>query len=49
MDMDPESTLVRYGLGYLYWKLYRYDDAERELNELLRRDPKDPARRLHAR
>jgi superkiller protein 3 len=40
--LDPASTLVRYGLGYLYWKLYRYDDAERELIEVLRRDSKDP-------
>ncbi|HKY44729.1 MAG TPA: tetratricopeptide repeat protein, partial [Pyrinomonadaceae bacterium] len=40
--LDPESTLTRYGLGYLYWKLYRYEDAERELNEVLRRRPKDP-------
>jgi len=42
VEMDPESTLTRYGLGYLYWKLYRYDDAERELVEVLRRAPKDP-------
>ena len=41
VDMDPESTLTRYGLGYLYWKLYRYDDAERELLEVIRRAPKD--------
>jgi len=40
--LDPVATLTRYGLGYLYWKLYRYDDAERELKEVLRRDPKDP-------
>lgn len=39
--MDPESTLTRYGLGYLHWKLYRYADAERELLEVLRREPKD--------
>ena len=42
VELDPESTLTRYGLGYLYWKLYRYDDAERELLEVLRRDPKEP-------
>ena len=42
VELDPESTLTRYGLGYLYWKLYRYDDAERELLEVLRRDAKDP-------
>ncbi|HYK20486.1 MAG TPA: tetratricopeptide repeat protein [Pyrinomonadaceae bacterium] len=42
VEIDPESTLTRYGLGYLYWKLYRYDDAERELLEVLRRAPKEP-------
>lgn len=42
VGLDPASTLIRYGLGYLYWKLYRYDDAERELLEVLRRDAKDP-------
>ena len=42
VELDPESTLTRYGLGYLYWKLYRYGDAERELLEVLRRAPKDP-------
>ena len=42
VDLDPESTLTRYGLGYLYWKLYRYDDAERELLDVLRRAPNDP-------
>lgn len=42
LELDPESTLIRYGLGYLYWKLYRYEEAERELTEVLRRDSKDP-------
>lgn len=42
VGIDPDSTVVRYGLGYLYWKLYRYDDAERELLEVLRHAPKDP-------
>jgi len=40
--LDPESTITRYGLGYLFWKTYQYDDAERELLEVLRRAPKDP-------
>jgi tetratricopeptide (TPR) repeat protein len=40
--LDPESTITRYGLGYLHWKLYQYDDAERELLEVLRRAPNDP-------
>ena len=37
---SPRSCATVSGISY--WKLYRYDDAERELNELLRRDPKDP-------
>ena len=42
VELDPESTITRYGLGYLHWKLYQYDDAERELLEVLRRSPNDP-------
>lgn len=42
VEVDPESTITRYGLGYLHWKLYQYDDAERELLEVLRRSPNDP-------
>ncbi|HEY2971577.1 MAG TPA: tetratricopeptide repeat protein [Pyrinomonadaceae bacterium] len=42
VELEPESTLFRYGLGYLHWKLYRYDEAESELLEVLRRDSKDP-------
>lgn len=38
LALEPESTLFRYGLSYLYWKLVQYDDAERELIEILRRD-----------
>jgi tetratricopeptide (TPR) repeat protein len=41
VELAPEATLTRYGLGYLYWKQYRYDEAERELTEVLRRDEKD--------
>jgi predicted Zn-dependent protease len=41
LALAPDSNLTRYGLGYLYWKLYRYEEAERELTEVLRRDPKD--------
>ena len=40
--LDPESIITRYGLGYLHWKLYQYDNAERELLEVLRRAPNDP-------
>ena len=40
--LDGDSTITRYGLGYLHWKLYQYDDAERELLEVLRRTPNDP-------
>lgn len=42
VELDPESAVTRYGLGYLHWKLYQYDDAERELLEVLRRAPTDP-------
>jgi tetratricopeptide (TPR) repeat protein len=42
VELDSESTLFRYALGYAYWKLYRYDEAEHELLEVLRRDPDDP-------
>jgi tetratricopeptide (TPR) repeat protein len=41
VELEPDSTITRYGLGYLYWKLYRYDEAERELSEVLRRDQND--------
>lgn len=41
VELDPASTVFRYGLGYLYWKMYQYGDAERELTEVLRRDAKD--------
>lgn len=42
VELDPESTLTRYGLGYLHWKLYQYEEAERQLLEVLRREPNDP-------
>ena len=42
VELDPQSTITRYGLGYLHWKLYQYDDAERELLEVLRRSPNEP-------
>jgi tetratricopeptide (TPR) repeat protein len=42
VELEPESIPARYGLGYLHWKLYQYDEAERELWEVLRRDPKEP-------
>jgi tetratricopeptide (TPR) repeat protein len=41
--LEPTSTLFRYALGYLYWKLYRYEEAERELVEVLKQE-KDNAR-----
>jgi tetratricopeptide (TPR) repeat protein len=41
VELAPDETSTRYGLGYLYWKLYRYDEAERELAEVLRRDSRD--------
>ena len=42
VELDPESTLMRYGLGYLHWKLYQYNEAEQQLLEVLRRTPNDP-------
>src|SRR5689334_254363 len=36
VELEPESIAARYGLGYLHWKLYQYDEAERELREVLR-------------
>jgi tetratricopeptide (TPR) repeat protein len=42
VELDPESTLTRYGLGYLHWKLYQYNEAEQQLLEVLRRAPNDP-------
>lgn len=39
--LAPDDSNTRYGLGYLYWKLYRYPEAERELKEVLRRNAKD--------
>lgn len=39
--LAPDSTTVRYALGYLYWKLYRYEEAERALTEVLKRDSSD--------
>ena len=42
VELEPESIVARYGLGYLHWKLYQYDEAERELLEVLRREPNEP-------
>ena len=39
--LDPDSTLFRYALAYTYWKLYQYEEAERELIEVLRRNKED--------
>ncbi|HEX9629671.1 MAG TPA: tetratricopeptide repeat protein, partial [Pyrinomonadaceae bacterium] len=41
VELAPDSTNTRYGLGYLLWKLYLYDEAERELKNVLGRDPND--------
>jgi tetratricopeptide (TPR) repeat protein len=41
VELAPDSTVTRYGLGFLYWKQNRYDEAERELTDVLRRDPQD--------
>lgn len=40
--LAPDSIDLRYALGSLYWKTIRYDDAEREFLEILRRKPDAP-------
>lgn len=42
VKLAPDSIDLRYALGALYWKLIRYDDAEREFLEILRRQPNEP-------
>jgi tetratricopeptide (TPR) repeat protein len=38
VELAPDDLITRYGLGVFYWKLYRYDEAEIALVEVLRRD-----------
>ena len=38
----PDSITLRYALGALYWKLIRYDDAEREFLRILSLQPNEP-------
>jgi tetratricopeptide (TPR) repeat protein len=40
--LNPDSIDLRYALGSLYWKQIRFDDAEREFLEILRRKPDEP-------
>lgn len=35
----PGDSTVRFSLGFLYWKVHHYADAEAELEEALRLDP----------
>lgn len=42
VGLDPESIVHRYALGSLYWKQIRYEEAEREFLEILRRKPGEP-------
>lgn len=36
----PREPDIHFGLGYLYWKSHKYDEAEREFNNELSLDPK---------
>lgn len=40
--LAPDSIDFRYALGSLYWKQIRYDAAEKEFLEILRRQPNEP-------
>ncbi len=40
--LAPDSITLRYALGAFYWKLIRYDDAERELLKVLSLQPNEP-------
>jgi tetratricopeptide (TPR) repeat protein len=37
----PTQPDVHFGLGYLYWKQKRYNDAEREFRKELKNNPKN--------
>lgn len=39
--LNPASNDLRYALGAFYWKLIRYDDAEKVLLEVLKRNPNE--------
>ncbi|MGC2662103.1 MAG: tetratricopeptide repeat protein [Bryobacteraceae bacterium] len=36
----PDQPDVHFGLGYLYWKQHRYEDAERQFREELKTNPR---------
>ena len=40
--LAPDSIILRYALGAFYWKLIRYDDAEREFLKVLSLQPNEP-------
>ena len=40
--LAPDSIDLRYALGAIYWKLIRYDDAEREFLKVLVLQPNEP-------
>ncbi len=42
VKLAPDSIDLRYALGSFYWKQIRYDDAEREFLEILKREPNEP-------
>src|SRR5262249_15477297 len=37
----PQEANVNFGLGYLYWKLHKYDDAKQSFERELEIDPKN--------
>ena len=41
--LQPGDALVRFSLGFMYWKVRRYHEAQAELKEALRLDPRIPA------
>lgn len=40
--LAPDSITLRYALGAFYWKLIRYDEAEREFLKILSLQPNEP-------
>ncbi|MGI8545042.1 MAG: tetratricopeptide repeat protein [Aridibacter sp.] len=42
VNMLPDSVDYRYALGALYWKIIRFDEAEREFLEILKIKPEEP-------
>jgi len=43
VKVDPHAPNVNFGLGYLYWKLRRYEQGPQRLRMKLRRSAKRPS------